>query len=339
MSTPAEHHCCDTQDERAPLRLGRNLKIALVALAGLFLASLLPPLAPLNAALVEYAGMIWWAVLLGLLVGGLIDWFVPDGLIQRWLGKDSSGALVRAVIAGFLMAACSHGILAIAIQLYRKGAGVPAVVTFLLASPWANLPITILLFSFFGLRALLIIVAAMVIAVLTGAVFRILDRAGMIEASPEPEEEPEVRWDRVRHFQLGAASRGVLRGAVQLANMVLWWIIIGFIAAALIKAYVPSDFLTTWMGPSLGGLLITLAVATVIEVCSEGSAPIAFELYDQVGTLGNPFVFLMAGVATDYTEIGLLWTSIGKRTALWLPAVTVPQVMLAGWLFNQLPMG
>jgi hypothetical protein len=44
----------------------------------------------------------------------------------------------------------------------------------------------------------------------------------------------------------------------------------------------------------------------------------------------------MAGVATDYTEIGLLWTNIGKRTALCLPAVTVPQILLLAYLFNQL---
>jgi hypothetical protein len=42
----------------------------------------------------------------------------------------------------------------------------------------------------------------------------------------------------------------------------------------------------------------------------------------------------MAGVATDYTEIGLIWSNIGKRAALFLPLVTVPQVLLLGWLAN-----
>lgn len=52
------------------------------------------------------------------------------------------------------------------------------------------------------------------------------------------------------------------------------------------------------------------------------------------GALGNSFVFLMAGVASDYTEIGLIWSNIGKRVALFLPLVTVPQVLLLGWLAN-----
>ncbi|MBD3260047.1 hypothetical protein GF371_05485 [Candidatus Woesearchaeota archaeon] len=77
-----------------------------------------------------------------------------------------------------------------------------------------------------------------------------------------------------------------------------------------------------------------MAFATVIEVCSEGSSPIAFEIFNKVKALGNPFIFLMAGVATDYTEIGLLWTNIGKRTAVWLPIITVPQILVIAILFN-----
>jgi len=45
---------------------------------------------------------------------------------------------------------------------------------------------------------------------------------------------------------------------------------------------------------------------------------------------------LGAGVVTDYTEIGLIWSNIGKRAAIWLPIITVPQVLLLGYLFNVL---
>jgi len=88
------------------------------------------------------------------------------------------------------------------------------------------------------------------------------------------------------------------------------------------------------MGPTILGLVVTLVLATIIEVCSEGSSPLAFEIYRQTGALGNSFVFLMAGVATDYTEIGLLWTNVGRRTAIWLPVIAVPQVVILGYIAN-----
>ena len=104
--------------------------------------------------------------------------------------------------------------------------------------------------------------------------------------------------------------------------------------ASFAGAYIPTDFFQSYMGPTVLGIFVTLGIATVIEVCSEGSAPMAFEIFKQTGALGNSFVFLMAGVATDYTEIGLLWHNVGRKTAIWLPIITVPQVILLGFLAN-----
>jgi len=145
---------------------------------------------------------------------------------------------------------------------------------------------------------------------------------------------PNYKWPKLKDYSIKQVTTGVLQGSLHLANMVLWWIIIGFILAVLIRAYVPTHFFMQFFGPNLTGLLLTLLFATIIEVCSEGSAPIAFEIFTKVGKIGNPFVFLMAGVATDYTEIGLLWTNIGKKTAIWLPIVTIPQILLLAILFN-----
>jgi uncharacterized membrane protein YraQ (UPF0718 family) len=327
----AHDHCAMPAGQ---IQLGKKLKIVGLAFIGIFLLSYLPILSDFNASLISYIQLIWWAVLLGLLLGGVIDHFIPEGFIFKYLGQRNKRTLVNATIAGFLLSACSHGILAIAIQLYKKGASIPAVITFLLASPWANLPVTILLFGFFGWKAFLFILGAMFVALVTGLAYMALEKLKLIEASKVAESIENYEWDNVKNFNVKNSVQGITRGAVNLANMVLWWIIIGFLIAAVIKTWVPHEFIMGYFGPDFIGLLLTLGVATVIEVCSEGSSPIAFEIYDSIGTLGNPFVFLMAGVVTDYTEIGLLWTNIGKRTAIWLPVIAVPQVLLLGYLFN-----
>jgi len=316
------------------IQIGKKLKIV----GGLFIVilalSYLPILVKFNESLLSYLSLIWWAVLFGLLFGGIIDYFVPDGFVFKYLGQRKKRTIIHAALAGFLLSACSHGILAIAIQLYKKGASIGSVITFLLASPWANLPITILLFGFFGIKALYFILGAILVATITGYIFTILESNDLIEQSRQPEIMQDYHWEKIKHFNFRESVQGVTRGSINLANMVLWWIIIGFLIAAVIKTWVPHDWLLNYFGPDFMGLLLTLGVATIIEVCSEGSSPIAFEIYDTIGTLGNPFVFLMAGVVTDYTEIGLLWTNIGKRTAIWLPIITVPQVLLLGYLFN-----
>lgn len=326
--------CCHTPPPGEPLRISRNLKISLALLLCLVAVSFLPPLSALNASLLGYLKLLAIPLIVGFLLGGAVDYFVPQGFIYRYLGRTGNSSLFYALAGGFLMSSCSHGILAIAIQIYKKGAGIPAVITFLLASPWANFPVTILLISFFGWKGVLFIVTAGFIAIVTGFIFRMLERGGYLEKSYIGDMEEGYEWERIRNFSLRESVTGVLRGSLDLSNMVLWWLIVGLIAAVLIDVYVPGEFFMQYLGPDTGGLLLTLAGATVIEVCSEGSSVVAFEIYDKVQAFGNPFVFLMAGVVTDYTEIGLLWTNIGRKTALLLPLVAVPQVLFFGFLYN-----
>ena len=324
----------------------RTAIVASILILSSALSYFVPVLEPFRKSLLMYFGRIWWAILLGFVLGGIIDYFIPREYISHFLAKPKKSTIFYSVILGFFMSACSHGILALSIELHKKGASNPAIVAFLLASPWANFPLTIILIGFFGLiRALYIIVCALVIAVITGFIFQLLQSKGLIERNEnvkETEKEFSILKDlkeRLKSYRftlerIGRDIKGVFSGSISLANMVLWWILIGMGLAALAAAYIPQNIFRDYMGPTALGLAVTLIIATILEVCSEGTAPLAFEIYRQTAALGNAFVFLMAGVVTDYTEIGLLWHNVGRRVAIWLPIITVPQVIVLGILAN-----
>ena len=119
--------------------------------------------------------------------------------------------------------------------------------------------------------------------------------------------------------------------------MVVRWILFGVVLAALVRALVDTGSFQTYFGPTLAGLGLTILVATIMEVCSEGSTPIAADLLTRAGAPGNSFAFLMTGVSTDYTEMMILKeTSRSWKFALFLPLVTLPQVLLVSWLMNGL---
>ncbi|MCU0651814.1 MAG: permease [Candidatus Omnitrophica bacterium] len=338
---------CRDRFQNKPFFKNRLFIVSVIPVVLILLSLFLPALEPFRKAFLLYLKTIWWAVILGLFLGGLIDYYIPREYISKILSKKSPFTIFNAVFLGFLMSACSHGILALSIQLHKKGASNPAVVSFLLASPWANLTITIMLFGFFGLKALFIIISALVIAINTGFIFMFLEKRDLIETNKNTVEVGEnfsIIEDikiRINHYRFSfkgliADFNGIIRGTWVLTDMVLWWIILGMLIASLAGAYIPVHFFHKFMGPTLLGLFVTLAMATIIEVCSEGSSPLAFEIYRQTHALGNSFTFLMAGVATDYTEIGLLWSNVGRRTALWMPAVTVPQVLILGYIANSI---
>ncbi|TBR16672.1 hypothetical protein EPO66_04245 [bacterium] len=337
--------CCHSKTQ--PFFKNKLVIITAATLLLIFLSFFFNFLFPLRREFLMYFRKIWWAVCLGLVLGGIIDYYVPREYISKVLSRKKPSTIIKAVGLGFLMSACSHGILALSMQLHKKGASNPAVISFLLASPWANLTITVMLVAFFGIKGIFIIISAIVIAVNTGLIFMFLEHKNLIEKNKntvEVSDQFSIRKDFLRRLKvykfnfktLSADFKGIAEGTFSLADMVLWWIILGMLLASAAGAYIPVHFFHKFMGPTFTGLLITLLLATVIEVCSEGSSPLAFEIYRQTHALGNSFVFLMAGVVTDYTEIGLVWANIGKRTAIWLPIVAVPQVVALGYLFNVL---
>ena len=129
----------------------------------------MPILEPFRKSLFMYLNKIWWAILLGLILGGVIDYTIPREYVSHILAKPRKRTILYSIILGFFMSACSHGILALSIELHKKGASNPAVIAFLLASPWANFPVTVMLIGFFGLGAIYIIVCAISIAIITNS--------------------------------------------------------------------------------------------------------------------------------------------------------------------------
>jgi len=292
-----------------------------------------------------YVSKVGVPLLIGLVIGGLIDRFVPREYIIKLLAGSRKRVIAQATLLGFLASTCSHGCLALSMELYRKGASIPAVVSFLLASPWASMSLTLILLGLFGLKALWVIGGALMIAFVTGLIFQRLARRGLLESNPHTTALAEdysiwrdlgSRWREhqwTREHLLDDA-RGVVAGMVPLGRMVLGWVQFGLVLSSLIGGVVPHDVFDRFLGPTVGGLFVTLAVAAVMEVCSEGTAPLAFELYRHTGAFGNAFAFLMGGVVTDYTELGALWTNIGRRTVFWLLVITLPLVIVMGVMFN-----
>lgn len=347
MSEP-EHACCQEGDAPRYRPWYRSaLFLISIATGFLFLLSfIVPPLNPFRQTLYDYLRMMWLPVSAGLLLGGLIDYYIPQTYISKHLASPRKRTVFYAVGLGFLASACSHGVLALSMELHKKGASASAVISFLLASPWASLPVTLLLIGFFGWKAFLIIGFALLIAIVTGLVFQLLSRLHWIESNPHQlalDASFSIRRDllqRIRTYQWNIPSfvrdsRGVLKGSRELAKMVLLWILVGIVLASLAGALVPSHLFDRYLSKSFPGLLLTMVFAALLEVCSEGTSPLAFEIYAQTGALGNAFAFLLGGVVTDFTEVALVWANLGKKTALWMLVVALPQVIGMGWILNQ----
>lgn len=344
---------CSKPDPKKPFwkRLDRVLWGSAFVIAVAWLTQWLAPnlvlgirfLEPFCLGVFELMNKMWWGILIGLLAVGFLA-KVPREFVISLLGKPGTfGGILRATAAGVLLDLCSHGILMVGMQLYKRWASLGQTMAFLIASPWSSLSLTLILFSLIGWKwTLLFLALSAVIAILSGLLFEFLVKRGVLPKNPETVDLPnDFRFWNGAKFGLqktkfvGAYWKSVASSAWTDSQMVLLWIFFGTVLAAAIRAFLSPDIFGAWFGPTVAGLGLTLVAATIIEVCSEGSSPIAADLLNRAGAPGNAFTFLMTGVATDYTAImALRETTHSWKIALFLPLMTVPQILVLSWLMN-----
>jgi len=336
--------CCETPTQRDYLFW---ISLSVVAVAyplGWQLQHETSTLGVFTGGIFELFNMMWWGIAIGVLFVGLLS-RIPRELVVGVLGREAGlGGIFRATLAGVFLDLCSHGILAVGMKLYERGASIGQVMAFLLASPWNSFSLTLILVGLIGLQwTLLFIGLSLVIGVVTGLIFDAFVDRGTLPTNPWREQLQEAAplAEQWREFKTQisfsvAGSVAILKEGLAGSRVVIRWALFGMVLAALIRAFVPAEVFATWFGASVAGLWLTLLATTVIEVCSEGSTPIAADLMNRAQAPGNSFTFLMAGVATDYTEImSLRDTTRSWRLALFLPLITVPQIMLIGLVLNQ----
>ncbi len=341
------NECCHPKEKSGfkldPIMHG-SLTIIIVSIV-LYFSNLVnwQPFSVFAKAQMEILSDMSWGLILGLISVGLMN-KIPREYFTAIMGRgDKFGDIVKASIAGVVLDMCNHGILVITGKLYERGLSTPQVLTFLISSPWNSLSLTFILIAMIGLKwTLVFTLASMVIAIISGLVFISMTKAGFLPDNPNACDLPDDLnvWQdfksRIKGWKPSLKwAKDIAHDGWKDGQMIIRWILFGALLAAALRAFVPPEIFSEYLGPSLIGLLVTLALATIVEICSEGSAPIAAEIMNTGGAAGNGFTFLMAGVATDYTEILVVRQFTGSwKIALCIPLVTVPQILILGYLFN-----
>lgn len=339
MSSNHNQHtdCCHPNPQNKVDKLGliaASIVVAAYLATAFGMGRSVPYWQPFGEAIYSVVHQVWWGILLGIFLVGIVG-LVPQALIIRILGeKKGLKGLIRATIAGLLFDMCNHGILMLAMKFYKQGVRTPQVMAFLIASPWNSLSVTVILWSLVGLGWTLAFIAlSLVIALVSGLLFELLETKEIIPENPNtPKQLPAVKWQIPK---TAIAWKNHWWNSLKEGWIVIKWTIVGIVIAALIQAFVPLHHYQAYFGPTLLGLFATLFFATIIEVCSEGTVPIAADLLTRATAPGNAFTFMMAGVATDYTEImALKDTTKSWKITLALPLVTIPQTLLLGYILN-----
>ncbi len=286
---------------------------------------------------------LWFPLLIGIFFIGFLSKVPKEFIIYIFGYEDNFTGLLRATGAGVLLDLCSHGILMVGVKLYERGVSAGKVITFLLSSPWNSFSLTLILIGLIGFKwTLAFIFLSMVVAIITGYIFSYLIKTDVLPKNPNTIQLPQNFnfWkeskNNIKNTDFNAQFfKEITINGFKDSRIVLRWTLFGITLASLLQGLLEPEQFKNFFGPTFVGLMVTIFIATILEVCSEGSAPIAANIHNLANAPGNAFVFLMAGVATDYTEVMILKdTTKSWKLALFLPLVALPQIILIGSLIN-----
>lgn len=250
-------------------------------------------------------------LLLGAFGSGLVEEFISQDDLARWLPRAPLGAALSGGLLGLFFPVCECGVVPFARRLLRKGLSLTSGVSVLLASPVVNPIVIISTLTAFGPG--LIFWGRMgfsfVIAVGTGLVFSRLSppaalRADVLAAPvlQSPPARPPALGKRLEHVLVIGADEFFEIGR---------YLVIGALLAALMQTFVPQPaLLAVGRGPILS-VLVLLFLAVLLSICSTVDAFIALAFVG-VFSPGAILAFLVFGPMVDIKST-LMYLRIFKR--------------------------
>jgi uncharacterized membrane protein YraQ (UPF0718 family)/copper chaperone CopZ len=270
-------------------------------------------------------------LLLGFLFAGLLKVFLPQNMMNRYLGKSSFRSVVNASLLGIPLPLCSCGVLPAGISLYKNGASKGASVSFLISTPQTGVDSVLVTWSMLGLPfALVRPVAALFTGVFGGVMTNKLEHE-----KKSPEEKPQD----FKAIKQKPSLKAVLDYAfVEMMADIAKWLVIGLLIAALISVLIPDNFFQELQISGILGMLIILVASIPLYICATSSVPIAAVLLMKGLSPGALLVFLMAGPATNAATMTVIGQNLGRKTlTIYLTALIVGSLVFGLFLDYFLP--
>ncbi|MEO5344079.1 MAG: SO_0444 family Cu/Zn efflux transporter [Gammaproteobacteria bacterium SHHR-1] len=115
------------------------------------------------------------------------------------------------------------------------------------------------------------------------------------------------------------------------------WLLLGFVAAGLIKAWVPEQALNRWLGGrGLWPVTKAALIGAPLPLCSCGVLPAALGLRRSGASKGSTLSFMIATPETGVDSVALSYVMLGPLMALIRPIAAVLSAIATGLLVGYL---
>ena len=276
--------------------------------------------------------------LLAIFIGALIEEFVSERFIARFMTGRNPGTMLLGSFVGALIPLCTCGMVPLAVALRRRGGDLKHTFGFLTAGAAVSIPVLLLTWrllgpSWVGIRLL----ASMALGLLAGYASVFVLRS----AAPRSAETLAGR-DEVVEMGLtplrGSRFRAVWRRFLGQVREYAPWVLVSLVLAAVVDVLVPGHWIHILYGQrtTVGSLLASLS-GVPFYFCSGAELPLVKELLAKGMGFGPATAMMLAVPIVNLPTFGVVAKWLGPRPAFIYLAMIVVFTTLLGAIAGLLP--
>jgi hypothetical protein len=281
-------------------------------------------------------------LLFGTVASGLVEVFVNQDDLARFIPRDPVRGAVAGACLGLLFPVCECGVVPLTRRLFKKGLPLSVGIAFLLAAPMFNPIVIASTLAAFGVGPILFgrIALTFLIATVTGLVFstqkrpeRLLRPAAW--ATIRGASEAVAMADRPA-FQRPGWRDGLYRTftiAMEEFFEMGHYLVLGALMASLLQTVVPqAALLALGSGPVIS-VITLIGLAILLSVCSTVDAFIA-RAFLGTFTTGSILGFLVFGPMVDIKSTLMFLGVFRPRAVAYLVLLPLVMTVLAAVTLN-----
>ncbi len=271
----------------------------------------------------------------GYLLAALIREFVPLRYLISHFGAKGLRPVLNAVGIGGFLPICSCGAVPLGIGVFKSGAGPGTTLSFLTSAPTISPAALILAYHLFEPKLVTTYLVMMILgAIAVGLIGNVLLKRTAEEGVSQPvSAEIDLKEG---HDSSGEPTSKRIGKAMHwafwdLGGQISLDLTLGLSIAAVIMAFVPQNYIQSWLGsPGLVTLISVVALAIPAYVCSVPSLPIVHQLLFAGMSPGSAVAFMIAGPATNLGELNAIRNGMGGKTVVYYTCALICLAVLAG---------
>ncbi|MEO0112989.1 MAG: permease [candidate division WOR-3 bacterium] len=288
----------------------------------------------------QYGLEIIPSVLLGFLLSGIIHEFVPQNIVNKYLGKKDIWSLLRVSLLGIILPLCCFGSLPVAVGFKKKGMPLGSILAFLVTTPATSISAILITYKLLGLKfTIYLCLVVILMGIIIGIIGNLLKVENEIKNGSDicPMcEEASLHLFHMHH-QKGFKKKIIsilTYSFIDLPKEIGLELIIGIILAAVVATITPIGLLIKKYLSGPYGYLFAIIFGLLMYICATASVPLVAAFLHQGLNIGAGMVLLMVGPITSYGTILVIRKEFGfKVLIIYLALITILSLIF-GYLFT-----